>query len=170
MNYEQKYNKLVEAVKVLQETNPSDEGIQNWVNENVPELAESEDEMVRKEIISLVLKVMGREKDNLNDKNYNKMLDWLENHKHIEKQTYWTKLDEKRAKEIIYALQRIAIEHDTYFNEAIMWLESLKERVQPKQEWSEEDEVFLRRAINAAKDAYPVTAKWLESLKQRIGE
>ena len=48
MDYKEKYNKLVEAVKVLQETNPSDEGIQNWVNDNVPELAESRDEKVRK--------------------------------------------------------------------------------------------------------------------------
>lgn len=44
MDYKEKYNKLVEAVKVLQETNPSDEGIQNWVNDNVPELADSKDE------------------------------------------------------------------------------------------------------------------------------
>lgn len=48
MNYKKKYNKLVEAIKLLQETNPSDEGIQNWVNDNVPELAESQDEKVRK--------------------------------------------------------------------------------------------------------------------------
>ena len=50
MNYEEKYNKLVEAIKVLQETNPSDEGIQNWVHDNVPELAESEGERIRRVI------------------------------------------------------------------------------------------------------------------------
>ena len=33
--------------------------------------------------------------------------------------------------------------------------------------WSEEDEEFLRRAINAAKDVYPMTANWLKSLKER---
>ena len=54
MDYEKKYNKLVEAIKVLQETNPSDEGIQNWVNDNVPELKESEDEKIRRELISCV--------------------------------------------------------------------------------------------------------------------
>ena len=52
MDYEKKYNKLVEAIKVLQETNPSDEGIQNWVNDNVPELSESEGEKIRKEILA----------------------------------------------------------------------------------------------------------------------
>jgi hypothetical protein len=54
MDYKEKYNKLVEAVKVLQETNPSDEGIQNWVNDNVPELAESEDERMIKDIMTCV--------------------------------------------------------------------------------------------------------------------
>ena len=48
MDYKEKYNKLVEAIKVLQETNSSDEGIQNWVNDNVPELRKSEDEKISK--------------------------------------------------------------------------------------------------------------------------
>ena len=50
-NYEQKYKKALEAVKFLQEVNPSDEGIQNWVKDNFPELKESEDERMRKSII-----------------------------------------------------------------------------------------------------------------------
>ena len=78
MNYKEKYNKLIEAIKVLKETNQSDDSIQNWIDDNVPELTEPADERIRKEIISLILKVMGREKDNLNDKNYDKMFDWLE--------------------------------------------------------------------------------------------
>ena len=52
MSYEEKYNKLVNAVKILRETNPSDEGIRNWVNDNVPELAESKDERIRKALIT----------------------------------------------------------------------------------------------------------------------
>lgn len=48
MDYEKKYEKLVDAVKVLRDNNPSDEGIQNWVSDNVPELRESEDARTRK--------------------------------------------------------------------------------------------------------------------------
>ena len=44
-----------------------------------------------------------------------------------------------------------------------------QEHVKQNPAWSEEDEEFLRRAINAAKEAYPATANWLKSLKQRIG-
>lgn len=51
MDYKDKYDKLVESIKKLQETNPSDEGIQNWVKDNVPELRESEDERIRKALI-----------------------------------------------------------------------------------------------------------------------
>jgi len=51
MDYEKKYRDLVEAVKELQEANPSDEGIQKWVEDNVLELAESKDERIRKALI-----------------------------------------------------------------------------------------------------------------------
>lgn len=50
-NYKEKYESLIEAIKVLRDTNPSDSGIQNWVNDYVPELAESEDEKIRKTLI-----------------------------------------------------------------------------------------------------------------------
>ena len=54
MDYEKKYKNALEAIKKLQEANPSDEGIQNWVNDNFPELKESEDERIRKEIIEYI--------------------------------------------------------------------------------------------------------------------
>jgi hypothetical protein len=41
---------LIDAIKEMMEANPHDEGLQNWVQDNVPELTESEDEKVRKEI------------------------------------------------------------------------------------------------------------------------
>ena len=50
MDYEKRYNKLIDAIKDMMEANPHDEGLQNWVLDNVPELTESEDEKIRKEI------------------------------------------------------------------------------------------------------------------------
>lgn len=55
LDYKEKYNKLVEAVKALQEANPSDEGIRNWVNDNVPELKEHEDKRIKTFIKGLLL-------------------------------------------------------------------------------------------------------------------
>ena len=51
MNYEERYNELIDAIKVMMEANPHDEGLQNWVQDNVPELKESEDERIRKALI-----------------------------------------------------------------------------------------------------------------------
>ena len=84
MDYKEKYNKLVEAIKVLQETNPTDEGIQNWVNDNVPELHESEswDEKIRKELIKVF---SNREKylidQSFGDITVSEVLTWLEKQK-----------------------------------------------------------------------------------------
>jgi hypothetical protein len=54
MDYEKRYNKLIDAIKYMMEANPHDEGLQNWVQDNVPELTESEDERIRKALIELV--------------------------------------------------------------------------------------------------------------------
>lgn len=82
MNYEQRYKEALKAVNELQDANPTDEGIQNWVNDNVPELQESEDESIRK-IITLCLEecvhsgiICDYEKD--------KCLAWLEKQGHTD--------------------------------------------------------------------------------------
>ena len=51
MDYEKRCKELVEAIKQLQETNPSDEGIQNWVNDTLYGTKESEDEKNVKDLI-----------------------------------------------------------------------------------------------------------------------
>ena len=77
MSYKGKYNKLVEAIKVLQETNPSDECLQNWVNDNVPELKESEDEKVRKMLIRF-FEAWNKTRSHCWGISVNKILAWLE--------------------------------------------------------------------------------------------
>lgn len=73
MDYEERYNELIDAIKEMQEANPHDEGLQNWVQDNVPELAESEDERIRKAIIAIISNYV----DNSNTFKP-KMLAWLE--------------------------------------------------------------------------------------------
>ena len=76
-DYKEKYESLIDAIKVLRDTNPSDEGIQNWIKDFVPELAESEDERIRKALIGYFS--MGANNNettfNIEDK---KILAWLE--------------------------------------------------------------------------------------------
>lgn len=77
MDYKEKYNKLVESIKKLQEANPSDDGIQNWVNDNVPELRESEDVRIRKGLIEF-FEDWKETKSHLWGMKVNDILAWLE--------------------------------------------------------------------------------------------
>ena len=53
-------------------------------------------------------------------------------------------------------------------NKNINWIKSLKERVQPKQEWSEEDEkIFNGIILRCKKYGHQEQIDWLKSLKQR---
>ena len=54
MDNEEKYKKLISAIKVLRDLKPHDECLENWIKENAPEIAESEDERIRKEIYQFV--------------------------------------------------------------------------------------------------------------------
>ena len=44
------YAEILVKAKELKDANPTDEGIQRWVDDTFPELAESEDEKIRKAI------------------------------------------------------------------------------------------------------------------------
>ena len=97
MDFEEKYNKLVEAVKVLQKTNPSDEGIQNWVNDNVPELKEGEDERIRKALY-LFVEAYGAHSQYATQED---MLAWLEKKRYSEfelENEYWRGYDDSKKK------------------------------------------------------------------------
>lgn len=76
-DYEKLYKKALEAVKELQSANPSDEGIQNWVEDSFPQLKESEDERIRKAIIDFFGEP-GRKEYILNGFNVDDIVAWLE--------------------------------------------------------------------------------------------
>lgn len=76
MDYEKAFKEALKAVKELQEANPSDDGIKNWVEEKFPELLESKDEKIRKLLIRLFMSNNPNEKfDNIST---NEIIEWLE--------------------------------------------------------------------------------------------
>ena len=77
MDYEKAFKDALKAVKELQEANPSDDGIQNWVNDNFPELRESEDERIMKGLIEF-FEDWKETKSHLWGMNVNDILAWLE--------------------------------------------------------------------------------------------
>lgn len=132
-----------------------------------PVLKESEDEKIRKEIISLVLKALGREKDNLNDENYDKMLAWLE--KQGEQKSMLSK-DEQ------YTLARIieSLEDDGCPTEWLTLLNDIYSMFcQKSTEWTEEDDKNLAHAEYACMKFFGGDTgliDWLNKIKKRMGE
>jgi hypothetical protein len=111
MDYKKKYEKLVDAVKVLRDNNPSDEGIQNWVNDNVPELKDSEDENIREDLIQWINEFP----DTIWRGHYKKdILAWLEKQC---KETSWK--PSKEEMDVLYGLAYITNKYDEHKEEVI---------------------------------------------------
>ncbi len=108
-----------------------------------------------------------------------------------EQKSTWSEGDEERIKNILSVLDvQVCWDGATGkkgnpYQKEIDWLKSLKDRVQPKQEWHEDDEDMIQ-ALNACIDAEIKSGmnyisfdsksiligkvkNWLKSLKQRIG-
>lgn len=96
-----------------------------------------------------------------------------------EKSAAWSEEDEKMFRGLPNSLARISSNTRTdstsinysFFAE-IDWLKHLKDRVQPKQEWSEEDERMYRMCVDAVEyyhtsEDESVIREWLQSLKER---
>ena len=79
MDNEEKYKKLIRAIKVLRDMKPHDECLENWIKENAPEIAEPEDEKVRREIINY-FKCQTRDEPSRKD-THNKWISWIKNRK-----------------------------------------------------------------------------------------
>lgn len=166
-NYEQKYK---EALGWMQSLYKGLHGITKEDAEHYfPELKESEDERIRKELIEFVksrggfkheyivwLEKQGGEKSEENEGNLGGI------------SSNWSEEDEKM-------IETICKEGNLKPSEQ-HWLKSLKDRVQPqpKQEWSEYDEIQLSEAIQMieangtwirSEDAVKKVSNWLKSLK-----
>ena len=113
-----------------------------------PELRESEDEKMRKEIIQFLLLPHPQFVGN---RNYEKWIDWLE--KQGEQKSAWSEEDEENRKNILYILNQLKgtaiYKEDKTAENCIDWLKSLKDRVLPQNTWkpSKEQMNGLKEAI-----------------------
>jgi hypothetical protein len=138
MDYEKRYK---EAIELMKDCIPDADGLVHVRPQDIfPELEESEDERIREAMIDffkhereegIVVLHYGV--------NIESMIAWLE--KQGEKKAAWTPMDEQRVENLL-----AIIEGHGYPGE-VAWLNSLKDRVQPKQEWNEEDKIMLQYAI-----------------------
>lgn len=196
MEYEKKYKDLVEAVKMLKEANPSDEGIQNWVKDNVPELKESEDERMKRELIAHFRN--NSVSETWSGLNVKKVIAWLEKQgEPSDKTHYWT---EEEIEPIISdylrgaehyggmigrlrclkpkSLEKQGEKKPIDYNEELKkcrenplyFFDKYVKLKEQKPAWSEEDEDKLNSCINAINAVYKwdVMINWLKSLKERM--
>ena len=133
------------------------------IEELIPELKESEDERIRKALITY----FSDEDESYDGIPYPNIRAWLE--KQGEQKPAWSKEDEWKFSDILALLR--GGENCHYNNPDLFnWLKNLKDRVQsqPKQEWSDYDECMLTNLIddpNCSIDSEYV--HWFKSLKDR---
>jgi hypothetical protein len=89
----------------------------------------------------------------------------------IEQKPSWSEEDTEHLNSICATLKEKANERPfdmpSYWDKQIDWLKSLKDRVQPKQEWSEEDKNMLQSILDEYKSMPTEKRNWLKSLKER---
>ena len=136
INYKEKYEQALEVAQRFY--NNSVAITKKGLEDIFPELKEIEDERIRKRIIDLIKEVV--EDDSYHVYRFDEMIAWLEkqgeqgvngNKREIPNSS-WSEEDELQMQGIIDLLPGLTIRHN--------WLKSLKDRVQPKQEWNEEDQ------------------------------
>lgn len=162
MDYEKAYKELVGKIKNAHLYALTD-STKNVLENILPELAESEDEKVRKELKHYLEVKRCQTQSNEEYIKCNTFLAWLEKQKPVEQQMYWT---EEEIEPIIsdYLCGR---EH---YGGMIGRLCHLK----PKQEWSEEDEerydscIACIRACSTGDGVDIANIEWFKSIKQRI--
>ena len=202
-----------ETLKIARNLIKKDPSLTDWVISKFPELKESEDEKIRKDIISH-LQYLGKYcQESMS--NVNEWIAWLEKigkqkpygqrqecvdcqfnyageckgscamKRGKQKPTEWSEKDEKMSRFIGNAIT--ADDASIYLKskgiqviDVHVWLNELKERVlpQPKQEWSEVDELKRSTLIQVVKKQQGSAIfegllpeeliDWLESLKDRV--
>lgn len=192
----QRYDKALERAKGVIEQNPLMEYLKKEIEYIFHELKESEDEKMRKGIIRNLEYLMDRAEGFVKDE-LRERIAWLEKQGEQiltnsaktckdEQKPAWSEEDEETLKILDRDLQefysrRKAQAGSPLFEsqmQNVRWLKFLKDRVQPKQEWSEEDETYLDHIITAIKSYYTddkgkenpwreELLRWLESLRER---
>ena len=154
---------ILETVRVLQEANPHDEGIQNWVRYYFPELKESGDERIRNFLIDFIKVCSWTEKKDQGWPLREECIAWLE------KQGEKLPFEMKTVSESLgFATQKECDYYNKMVTDLIMSDDGKGEQ---KPAWSEEDELMLVSIIQTLKltnGSAQMKIDWLKSLKERI--
>lgn len=186
MDYEKAYKEALERAKKWYYA-PNADKIPTYANriipEIFPELKESEDDRIRKEITEYITHY----KDCITDEEYNSWIAWLE--KQGEKIDAIENFDTEFEKQVSCLIASVINKEYEYNQGYVKWAANallnyakheLEKQGEQKHDWSEEDEVGFRdalwaieRAKGIAKDENDMgnlwfAERWLKSLKVRM--
>lgn len=158
----QRYDEAIKKIKYVME-----HGVQPVLNKEdlqgiFPELKESEDEHIRKEIIS-ALKYANHKGV------YDKHIAWLE--EQCRKETTWNKEDEENVNNILYVFNQLkgtsSYKEDNTAEKTIKWVKSLKDRLYSSNEYDKNMLGAIKYCINNNRQLEKEHIAWLE--KQEKG-
>lgn len=128
MDYKKKYGEALENFKKIKSANKDNKELVDFIEYKYPELKESEDEKIRKEIIE-IFKSAQRDGicEPIKNEQFEKIFAWLE--KQGEQKSAWSEEDEVMLDEIIDFFENgtVKLQHDLSLYAS--WLKSLKERM-----------------------------------------
>ena len=193
LSIEQKAKAYDEAINVAKSKIKNDKDhvlYENDITEIFPELTESDDERIRKELISFVrgMLVCHDKPNTERDEKYESWIAWLENQ--YEQKLAWSEEDEYCIHQLIVFCEN-CMQPDSGAIRCANWLKFLKDRVQPqpKQEWSQNDIDMIDWLIRCCEKEHEELCNdkyghqdivsdlkrdcrkkwdWLESLKNRV--
>ena len=155
--YEQKYKEALERARLLKLANPDDEAIQTFVKDSFPELRESENERIRKKIISAMSYY--RNDGCISEYEFGVCRNWIEKQKE-QKPVGWSEEDEKMRIKILEALSAYAdhMQYEGLCNSELIrgelmgWLKSLRPQPHWKPTEEQKPETKLTRWVVKERD------------------
>ena len=160
MNDKEKYNAALERAAKLRVQNPFDT-VGQMVEHIFPELKESEDERIKK----MLIRHIRQERGSLSNNETQMIINWLE--KQGGQKPAWREEDESWFKEL--ELMALSFSNDvSYRKEFFDWLKSVKDRVQHKVEWNEEDEKIKKELITHFRNTRCTTEKGAKKIVKWI--
>lgn len=168
-DYKEKYEQAIENIKKIKDANKDNKELVDFIEYKYPELKDSEDEKIRKEIISWLQNTEGQV---LPIDRYNAALTWLEKQGHDGKMWIYRDVYLKEKEQLVQDGIDDVLQHPQKYG--------LEKQGEQKPAWSEEDEKECKRVVGLLEGwlstfnetSYAEDCKrgisWLNSLKQRM--
>lgn len=174
------YDKAFEKIKYVMEHGVSPTLNKEDLQDIFPELQESEDERIRKELIKYLKEGVEGYIPAGDSSDYQRWLTWIE--KQGERKPKWTEEDSSMQLMLMRDIEQVSFISKEGKDERIMWLNKLDDRFHQntndiqKSKWTEEDEenfnsidIVLFEDKNMPKEKYWKIINWFRSFKQRMG-